>query len=89
MQKHKDWCVYIVECFDKTLYTGITTDPERRIIEHNDSNKGAKYTRNRRPVNLVYLEKKHDKSTASKREIFIKKLSRVDKLKLIRTEYLK
>ena len=89
MQKHKDWYVYIVECKDKTLYTGITTDPERRILEHNDSNKGAKYTRNRRPVNLVYLEKNHDKSTASKRESLIKKLSRVDKLKLIGTDHLK
>tara|TARA_B110000046_G_C12925253_1_gene368967 strand:+ start:488 stop:748 length:261 start_codon:yes stop_codon:yes gene_type:complete len=86
MQKHKNWCVYIVECFDKTLYTGITTDPERRVIEHNDSKKGAKYTRNRRPVSLAYLEKNHDKSTASIRESYIKKLTRKDKLKLIATK---
>ena len=72
----------------KKTYVGYTNNVNKRLEKHN-SNKGAKYTRNRRPVNLVYLEKNHDKSTASKREIFIKKLSRVDKLKLIRTEYLK
>jgi len=53
---NKEWFVYIVECNDKTLYTGITTDLERRIKEHNYSSKGAKYTSKRRPVRMVYFE---------------------------------
>ena len=83
MEEEKDWWVYIVTCSDESLYTGITTDRERRIVEHNDSKKGAKYTRNRRPVDLVYSEMHPDRSTASKREYEIKKLSRAEKLKLI------
>ena len=83
MAETKDWWVYIVRCSDTSLYTGITTNLERRISEHNDSKKGAKYTRNRRPVDLVYSEALTDRSAASKREYEIKKLSRVDKLKLI------
>ena len=76
--------IYIVQCIDKTLYTGITTDLERRIDEHNHSNKGAKYTRMRRPVTLVYSEKYPDRSSASKREYFLKKkMSRDEKLALI------
>ncbi|MDB9836342.1 MAG: endonuclease [Candidatus Arcticimaribacter sp.] len=85
MEEEKEWWVYIVACSDGSLYTGITTDRERRIAEHNDSKKGAKYTRNRRPVDLVYSEMHPDRSTASKREYEIKKLSRVEKLKLIGT----
>jgi len=73
---------YIVECSDSTLYTGITTDLERRLDEHNNSAKGAKYTRVRRPVKLVYSEECEDRSSASKREYAIKKLSRVKKLAL-------
>ena len=76
--------VYIVECSDKTLYTGITTDLKRRVVEHNTSQKGAKYTKIRRPVSLVYKELKEDRSSASKREYFIKKLSRKEKLILIK-----
>ena len=83
MEEKKEWCVYIVVCSDGSMYTGITKDRERRIIEHNDSKKGAKYTRNRRPVNLVYSEILPDRSSASKREYYIKKLSRTEKLKLI------
>tara|TARA_B110000046_G_scaffold147586_1_gene155280 strand:- start:167 stop:424 length:258 start_codon:yes stop_codon:yes gene_type:complete len=83
MEEEKEWWVYIVECSDESLYAGITTDLERRMIEHNDSKKGAKYTRNRRPVDLVYSEMHPDRSTASKREYEIKKLSRAEKLKLI------
>lgn len=79
----KLWYVYIVECIDNTLYTGITTDIDRRISEHNNSNKGAKYTRSRRPIRLVYLESCKDRSIASKREYSIKKLKRVEKLSLI------
>ena len=85
MEKEKEWWIYIVACSDESLYTGITTDRERRIAEHNNSKKGAKYTRNRRPVDLVYSEMHPDRSTASKREYEIKKLSRAEKLKLIST----
>ena len=76
--------VYIVKCADGTLYTGIATELERRIEEHNTSDKGAKYTRVRRPVALVYQEEYPDRSTASKREYEIKKkMNRAEKLKLI------
>ena len=85
MEEEKEWWIYIVACSDESLYTGITTDRERRIAEHNNSKKGAKYTRNRRPVDLVYSEMHPDRSTASKREYEIKKLSRAEKLKLIST----
>ncbi len=75
--------VYMVECSDKTLYTGITTDIERRLNEHNGSKKGAKYTRLRRPVKLVYSEEYPERSSASKREYVIKKLTRDEKLALL------
>ncbi len=76
--------VYIVKCVDNTLYTGIATQLERRIEEHNGSDKGAKYTRARRPVKLVYSEEYTDRSSASKREYEIKKkMTRKEKLKLI------
>lgn len=76
--------VYIVKCADNTLYTGIATELERRIEEHNDSDKGAKYTRVRRPVSLVYSEEYPDRSSASKREYEIKKkMNRAEKLNLI------
>jgi len=76
--------VYIVKCVDNTLYTGIATQLERRIKEHNGSDKGAKYTRARRPVKLVYSEEYTDRSSASKREYEIKKkMTRKEKLKLI------
>ena len=78
-----NWWIYILQCNDGTLYTGITTDVERRLDEHNNSNKGAKYTRNKRPVLLTYTEQSENRSTASKREYQIKKMSRKDKLKLI------
>jgi putative endonuclease len=74
---------YIVLCADNTLYTGICTDLERRIKEHNFSNKGAKYTKARRPVKLVYSEAYPDRSSASKREYYIKKMSRKKKNLLI------
>jgi len=76
---------YIVQCADETLYTGITTDLERRVEEHNGEGKWAKYTKNRQPVSLVYSEKHPDRSTASKREYEIKQMTRVNKLKLIET----
>jgi len=76
--------VYILKCADETLYTGIATELERRIEEHNGPDKGAKYTRVRRPVRLVYSEEYPDRSAASKREYEIKKkMSRAEKLELI------
>lgn len=78
--------VYMVLCSDNTLYTGITTDLERRITEHNTSDKGAKYTKARRPVTLVYSEKHSDRSSASKREHSIKKMTKSNKKLLINIE---
>jgi len=76
--------VYILECSDKSLYTGITTDLEKRVAEHNNSPKGAKYTKARRPVKLLYSESSENRSTASKREYAIKKLTRLQKLDLMK-----
>lgn len=76
--------VYILRCNDDTLYTGITKDVQKRLLEHNESDKGAKYTKARRPVKLIYTEEAEDRSSASKREYAIKKLSRVKKLELIK-----
>jgi putative endonuclease len=73
------WYVYILECKDKTFYTGITTNLERRIKEHNTSLLGAKYTKSRRPVKLVYSKRKRNKSYAQKEEARIKKLRRDEK----------
>ena len=79
--------VYILRCMDDSLYTGITTELSRRVEEHNFTDKGAKYTRTRRPVTLVYFEKHRDRSLASKREYEIKKkMTREMKLKLISTQ---
>ncbi|MBL1259003.1 MAG: GIY-YIG nuclease family protein [Thiotrichaceae bacterium] len=78
------WHVYIVKCHDNTLYTGITTDIERRIKEHNSSPLGARYTRSRRPVELHYYENVNSRSEALKREIEIKKLPSKDKRSLSR-----
>jgi len=75
--------VYILECIDGSLYTGITKDVTKRLEEHNCSIKGAKYTKARRPVKLVYEETSLNRSSASKREYQIKKLTRLKKLQLI------
>ena len=75
--------LYIIKCADKTLYTGITTDLKRRIGEHNSTKLGAKYTSSRRPVKLVFSKKFKNRSSASKEESRIKKLKRIDKLKLM------
>jgi predicted GIY-YIG superfamily endonuclease/predicted RNase H-like nuclease len=77
------WKVYVLECNDGSLYTGVATDLERRVDEHNTSNKGAKYTKVRRPVKLVYYENCADRVDACKREYAIKHLSRAEKLELI------
>jgi putative endonuclease len=79
----KPWYVYIVLCNDGTLYTGITTDTDRRVAEHNESVRGASYTRGRRPVTLVYRQPEIDRSTASQHEWKIKRLTRKDKDALI------
>lgn len=79
--------VYIVQCADGSLYTGITTDVERRLVEHNDDDiKSAKYTKNRRPVDLVYCKECGNRSSATKEEIRIKKLTRQQKERLIRSD---
>lgn len=76
------WFVYIVRCADDTLYTGIAVDVERRIEQHNTGT-GAKYTRSRRPVRVVYVEEAPDRSAASRREWEIKQLTRTQKERLI------
>ena len=75
--------VYILKCADDSLYTGITTDIKRRVNEHNTTIRGAKYTRARRPVRLVYNKRYRTRSAASVAEAAIKKLSKVAKLELI------
>lgn len=77
------WCVYMLRCADGTLYTGITTDIARRVAEHNgEGGPGARYTRGRRPVQLVYVEAAADRAEAARREAAIKRLDRVRKLAL-------
>lgn len=76
------WYIYILECSDGTLYTGITTDVNRRLLEHN-SGKGAKYTKTRRPVALKALFEAKNRSEAAKEEYRIKQLPRAEKLKLL------
>ena len=76
--------LYILECADHTLYTGITVNVRRRVGEHNASTRGAKYTRSRRPVTLVYSKKFRSRSAASKEEFRIKILSRPENLALVK-----
>lgn len=78
------WCVYILECSDNTYYTGITNDLENRLAQHRCGT-GAKYTKGRTPLNLIYQEKCESRSAASKREYTIKNLSRLEKQALIKT----
>lgn len=80
--------VYIVKCSDGTLYTGYTNNLEKRLKVHN-SGKGAKYTRCRLPVELVYFEEYCTKSEATKREYSIKQLTRENKMKLVSSMYIK
>lgn len=77
-----EWWVYVLRCGDGTFYTGSTTEVERRLEEHR-SGRGAKYTRGRGPLEVVYREKCGEKSAALKRECAIKRLSRAEKEKLI------
>ena len=81
MADNLKWVLYILECCDGTLYTGISNDVDRRLSEHQNG-RGAKYTRGRRPVKLVYFEEHGDRSDASKREAEIKRMSRAAKLLL-------
>lgn len=75
--------VYILECADNTLYTGITTDINRREEEHNFSEKWAKYTKSRRPVKMIFYQECESRSDASKKEYAIKQLTRIQKFELI------
>jgi putative endonuclease len=81
------WLVYIILCDDGSLYTGITTDLTRRWLEHNGQRKGAKFFRGRKPLHIAYVEEGHDRSSASRREAAIKRLSRVKKEALLRAEH--
>ena len=82
---HNTYFTYILRCADNTLYTGITTDIERRIFEHNNTEKWAKYTKARRPVELVYQEQYDSRSEASKQEYAIKQMTKKEKLHMIET----
>lgn len=76
-----DWVVYILECKDKTLYTGITNDLQRRLSQH-ETGTGAKYTKGRGPFQIVYTESCKDRSEATRRESEIKQLSKQEKLNI-------
>ena len=76
------WWVYVLRCADGSLYTGISTDPDRRLTQHN-AGTASKYTRSRRPVALVYREKRRGKSDALRRELALKALPRRAKLALV------
>lgn len=76
------WYVYIILCSDKSLYTGITTDPERRFRQHADGS-GAKYFRGRRPLGIVYREGDHTRGSAGSRESLIKRMTHDDKAALV------
>ncbi len=77
------WTVYLIRCEDGSLYTGVTTDVERRFAEHTDGKRGARYFNGRRPEAVVWQESGHDRSSALKREAAIKKLRRPAKLRLV------
>ena len=79
----KHWFLYVVRCCDGTLYTGVTTDLNRRVNEHNTSKRGAKYTKTRRPVNLIWSKEYNNRSEAQSAEYNFKKLSRKQKLDII------
>ena len=83
VNEDKSWCVYIVECDDDSLYTGVTNNIEKRFNAH-ASGKGAKYFRLRKPMRIVYTEQNLSKSSAHSREYAIKQLKKVDKQQLIK-----
>ena len=83
----KEWLVYMLYCSDGSIYTGITSDIERRLSEHNEGKRqAAAYTRGRRPVRLAYRENVNSRSSALKREAEIRRLSRSEKLALIENQ---
>ena len=77
------WYTYMVRCSDRSLYSGIAKDPAKRLQEHNAGKNGARYTRSRRPVQLVYQEKFTSRSAAARREYQLKHMSRAAKQKLM------
>ena len=79
-----EWYVYIIRSSDESLYTGSTTDPERRFSEHRSGKSGAKYFRGRTAVQMVVVESNHSRSSASVREAQIKRLPKTDKLRLFK-----
>ena len=85
--KANDWFFYVLRCCDDTLYAGVTTDIKRRLLEHNASRYGAKYTRTRRPVELVFWSDFENRSTAQKAEYRFKKLTRAQKEKVIMEQH--
>ena len=80
----KSWFLYVVRCADGTFYTGVTTDVDRRLHEHNATRRGAKYTRTRRPVELIYRTDYKDRTTAQKAERYFKSLTRQEKEEIIK-----
>ena len=82
-KKISEWIVYIIKSSDDSLYTGITTDVKRRWSEHCELKAGAKFFRGRKPKSLMFVSQKKDRSEATKSEMRIKKLKRIDKFKLI------
>lgn len=85
MNNRGGWFVYILRCQDGTLYTGITTDLDRRLAEHNVGKRGARYTRVRRPVRLVYAEAAPSRADAARREYQLRRLSAEAKWLLVAT----
>lgn len=85
IKSEAEWHVYIVQCSDETLYTGITTNLMERISQHNSEKGGAKYTKSRQPVKLVYSEQAGTRSSATKREYTIKNMSKAQKVELIKS----
>jgi putative endonuclease len=83
MEREMAWFVYMIEASDGSLYTGVTTDVERRFAEHCGSDKRARYFRGRQPLRVVYTESQPDRGSAQSRESEIKKLSRDLKLDLV------
>ena len=83
MTTSNPWFVYILQCSDLSLYTGISNDLQRRLDEHNHGPRGSRYTRARRPVSLVYLEQAESRAAASQREYAIKQLDRPAKMQVI------
>jgi putative endonuclease len=81
----RTWHVYLLRCADGTLYTGVTTDPDRRLAEHNRGT-ASRYTRGRRPVEMVHREACGNRSEALRREAAVKGMSRVDKLCIIKSK---